>query len=82
MPVTYDSEHFIVYKDGISRTEKNRNNMVLKDNLGELSQDSALDANLETFMASSNHEMIRKVMMYLPVLLSVLIITIVSLRCV
>ena len=30
-------------------------------------------------MASSNHEMIRKVMMYLPVLLSVLIITIVSL---
>lgn len=32
-------------------TEKNRNNMVLKDNLGELSQDSALDANLETFMA-------------------------------
>ena len=79
MPVTYDREHFIVYKDGISRTEKNRNNMVLKDNLGELSQDSALDANLETFMASSNHEMIRKVMMYLPVLLSVLIITIVSL---
>ena len=22
MPVTYDREHFIVYKDGISRTEK------------------------------------------------------------
>mgnify|MGYP001754050305 FL=1 len=78
MPVTYDREHFIVYKDGISRTEKNRNNMVLKDNLGELSQDSALDANLETFMASSNHEMIRKVMMYLPVLLSVLILSLIQ----
>lgn len=76
---TFNQEHFILYQDDITEYEQEDNAQILKRNLGQGTEDSTIDCPLETFMKNSNHQFQGELMMYLPIVICVLVITVISL---
>lgn len=79
IPYTFDQDHFILYQDDITEYEQEDNADILKMNLGEMAADTTTGDPLETFMKNSNHQFQGELMMYLPITICVLVITIISL---
>lgn len=79
IPYTYNQDYFITYQDDITKYEMGRNSQILKNNLGMGTEETTVDCSLETFMENSNHQLQRKIMMYFPIVICVLVITIISL---
>lgn len=79
IPYTFNQDHFIVYQDDITKYEQEQNSQILKNNLGMGMGDTTRDSSLETFMENSNHQIQRELMVYLPIVVCVLVITIISL---
>ena len=79
IPYTYNQDHFIAYQDDITKYEMEKNSQILKNNLGMGTEETTTDCSLETFMENSNHQLQRKIMMYLPIVICVLAITVISL---
>lgn len=76
---TYNQDHFIIYQDDITEYEMKKNSQILKNNLGLGTEDTTSDCSLDLFMKNSNHQLQREIMMYLPIVICVLVITIISL---
>lgn len=76
---TYNQDHFIIYQDDITEYEMTKNSQILKNNLGMGTEDTTSDCSLDLFMKNSNHQLQREIMMYLPIVICVLVITIISL---
>lgn len=79
IPYTFNQHHFILYQDNITKYEQEKNSQILKNNLGMGTEETTKDSSLETFMENSNHQMQRELMMYLPIVVCVLVITVISL---
>ena len=75
---TFNQDHFIVYQDDITKYEMSSNSHALKRTLGTGNDGSTIDSSLQEFMKNTKHHLQKESMMYLPVLICVLIITIIS----
>ena len=75
---TFNQDHFIVYQDDITKYEMSSNSHALKRTLGTGNDGTTIDSSLQEFMKSTKHHLQKESMMYLPVLICVLIITIIS----
>lgn len=79
IPYTFNQDHFIVYRDDITKDEQEQNSQMLKNNLGMGMEETTRDTPLEIFMENSNHQIQRELLMYLPIVVCVLVITVISL---
>ena len=75
---TFNQDHFIVYQDDITKYEMSSNSHALKRTLGTGNDGTTIDSSLQEFMKNTKHHLQKESMMYLPVLICVLIITIIS----
>ena len=76
---TFNQQHIITYQDDVTEYEQKKNDSILKKNLGEMANDTTVSVWLEPFMENSNHQIQRQIMMYLPIVVCVLVITLISL---
>jgi hypothetical protein len=77
--MTYNQMHFVTYEDDITDSEIAINESHLKQNLGVGAEGTSIFCNLTEFMFNSTHEMQRNVLVYLPVFVCVLLVTLISL---
>lgn len=77
IPCTFMAEHIVTYEPDIKQSEILSNERVLAKNTNG-AQDTAIMVDLEEFMANSRHERDRNLLTYLPVLICVLLLTLLS----
>ncbi|MCH5265306.1 MAG: hypothetical protein J1F02_05355 [Lachnospiraceae bacterium] len=79
IPMTYNQTHFVIYDEDITKAQMAANERRLKETLGAGTESTSILHDLTEFMDNSNFEMQKKIFLYVPVLVCVLLVTVISL---
>lgn len=79
IPMTYNQKFFVSFESDITESQIRNNEYAVKMNIGGYgASDTCIINSLDQFMKNSKHEMLRTVLVYLPIFICILCITIIS----
>ena len=79
IPMTYNQTHFVIYDEDITKAQMAANERHLKETLGAGTENTSILYDLTEFMDNSNFEIQKKILLYVPILVCVLLVTVISL---